>query len=318
MAPFFQLLDSIGLDTLGRGVIKRLAKRCLLSNNLPAAADVIGTERIPVQLLPYFSLSETAYTDEPNLFFPHMTIFDRLREQGENWSWIGYPTHIGSTDTILQAYRTHPATDVAYLHFSELDWIGHRHGPNSIEITNALKHMDNALQELLEEPISSGSRLILFGDHGMVDVTYQLDLWSHLRELPLHCPNDYLFFLDSTQARFWFFSEGAEQQIRGLLSSLSGGHILDSTERQELHVNFPGREYGDLIFAIDGSGIIHPSFFSREGSGPKGMHGYLPDSKDNMTQAFAVGPEVSPEELGTIPMTQIYHLIGETLGLPAT
>ncbi len=311
--PFLSVIDSLSLDKYLRGVIRRMAKRQAKKLGHHAAADVMGTEQIPLSLLSFFALSEKVYTDDNDAFAPHVTFFDLLREKRKSWAWIGYPRHFGSSESILSAYYEAEPADVVYLHFSELDWIGHRFGPDSKERREALLKIDQAVKSLLVPSLKAGKRAVIFGDHGMVNVEYELDLKKILKKLPLRTPDDYLSFLDSTQARFWFFTPEAEQTVRAALMALDGGHILEDSERKKLHVDFKHRRYGDLVFALDGPGIIHPSYFSKGGPAPKGMHGYLPHIEDNKTQVLAVGEGIESQERGLIEMVQIYELLKESL-----
>ncbi|MCB0333764.1 MAG: alkaline phosphatase family protein [Bdellovibrionales bacterium] len=310
---FLSVIDSLSLDRYFRGVIRRIAKRHAKKLGHHAAADVMGTEQIPLSLLSFFALSEKVYTDDTDAFAPNLTFFDLLRQKNKTWAWIGYPRHFGSSESILNAYYDAEHADVVYLHFSELDWIGHQYGPDSRERREALTKIDQAVKSLLVPSLKAGKRAVIFGDHGMVNVEYQLNLEKVLKKLPLKVPGDYLYFLDSTQARFWFSSFSAERVVRQALEGVKGGHILGDKERRELHIDFKHRKYGDLFFAVDGPGIIHPSFFSRNGDGPKGMHGYLPHVKDNMTQVIVAGEGVSCEERGTLRMVKICNLLKEFL-----
>lgn len=317
LSPFCSLLEVIerfGFDRYFRGIIRRMAVSRLMKLGCVAAAEVISTEKIPLHLLPNFTLAELRHTDSPFPYGTHPTIFDELREGGKTWFWAGYPRHFGSTENILKVYQSAPESDVYYLHFSELDWIGHKSGPESKEIQESLRKLDNILKVLLGEELRSNkARMVIFGDHGMAKVRYQINIEEHVSKLPYRNGVEYLLFLDSTQARFWFFDDDARRDICVLLSSIDGGHILTEQEREELRIRFKDRSYGDLIYMLDGPGIIHPSYFARAGAGPKGMHGYLPDITENMSQIFAVGPGVPADDLGTIPMREIFSIIKRTI-----
>ncbi len=302
-----KLLDILGIDGIPRRIIKRIARRIERSRGFAASADVMDTAKIPLDLLPYFAFSERGYTDDPNIFSPHKTFFDILREKGISWNWIGYPRHFGSAQSIMEEYRKSKPADLSYLHFSELDWIGHKYGPNSSEMARAKESLDGTLKKLLEVPLSQGSAVFIFGDHGMVEVTKLLDLKSKLESLPLKLHSDFIYFLDSTQARFWFRTETAREVVTECLNSLKDGRILREQELKELHLNFSHNRYGDLIFAINGGSMIHPSFFASSGMAPKGMHGYTPEVLDNMTQVFYTGK--NRNDLGVLRMTGIFELL---------
>lgn len=300
-------------EQVARSLLRRIAKRVERLRGHHAAAAVMSTARIPLQLLPLFALAEKTFTDAPSAFAPHRSVFDEFSSRGFSWNWIGYPRHFGSTESILRTYAESPKRDVVYLHFSELDWLGHRYGPDSAEIRRALSQMDSMLRSILEHALQRGARAVVFGDHGMVEVQRRIDLEQRLAALPLRLGVDYVVFLDSTQARFWFLEEGARAPIESLLRTLPEGHILSAEEQSRLRIRFKDNRYGDLIFMLDGGTIIHPSYFDREGQGPAGMHGYLPEVDANATQVIAVGSEVPTRDLGTIPMTALYDVILDTV-----
>lgn len=311
LRPFtgiLQNLDPRGDLRTGRGIIKRFSRMREYAAGFEASARVLSTEAIPLWLLPYFAPAEREYTDKADVFSPFMTIFDLMRNNNMSWAWIGYPRHFGSTESILAEYQKLSASvDFAYLHFSELDWIGHRHGPDSKERIKAFRNLDRILEELLDPALQAGAKVAIFGDHGMVAVRSQLDLWAKLHSLDLKLARDYLVFLDSTQARFWYFNPLAKRVIEDMLSELPEGHILQEHERKELGLCFSGRDYGDSIFVLDLPAIIHPSFFSRAAVGPTGMHGYLPHLRENNTQLILAGSGIEADQLGLIHMTDIFE-----------
>ena len=311
-------LDRLSLDGVVRGPIRRLAKRREQRCGRPASAAVMSTAQIPLRFLPCFSLCEAQFTDSPNVFGDHRTIFDHFRRVGLTWNWIGYPRDFGSTESILRRYADSPRADVVYLHFSELDWLGHKHGPATPEVFAALTRLDATLRSLLEPAVQRGAKIVIFGDHGMVQVQHRLDIEACLRALPLSAPGDYLYFLDSTQARFWFFSDRARTLVTAALQQLTGGHIVSDAERSALHINFRHSRFGELIYMLHGGHIIHPSFFDRSAEGPHGMHGYLPDVHDNRTQVMAVAPHLPPGDRGTISMREIFPLMLQAFDLTDT
>lgn len=319
LKPFrflLRFLEKLKLDLFVRGVIRRLAARKLRKCGYEAGAEAISTERIPLTLLPFFTLAELVHTDDIDPYNGKETLFRAMRERGLSWEWIGYPRHHGNSENILQRLKAARETDLYYLHFSELDWVGHKYGPDGAEMKKALSSLDKMLGPILREAFEDkGAAVVVFGDHGMAQVQFTLDLEARLTHLPYENGKQYLMFLDSTQARFWFFDEQAEERICSLLSEISEGHILSEEERAELRIRFKDRSYGDLIFMLDEPGIIHPSYFVRSGAGPKGMHGYLPKVTENMTQILAAAPKIDPEDIGTIPMREMYPFIKNILDL---
>jgi predicted AlkP superfamily pyrophosphatase or phosphodiesterase len=177
----------------------------------------------------------------------------------------------------------------------------------------ALGEMDSTLRSVLEGPLTDGASAVVFGDHGMVEVEFEIDLRATLAKLPVTLGKDFLYFLDSTQARLWFFDDRAREVILEALAGIEAGHVVTDAERRTLGIEFQDPRYGDEIFVLDGPGILHPSFFSKGSQGPRGMHGYLPAIRDNTTQVLAVGPGIRQGDLGTIPMTQIYQIINDVI-----
>ncbi len=313
LEPVASLIERSGVSWPFRKVIKRIGRWSERRKGNVASAEVLSTDQIPLNLLHFFSLSEKRHSDTEGVYGDDDTIFDAFRRSGKTWSWFGYPRDFGSTTSILSRYRESSHADVVYMHFSEIDWVGHRFGPDSAEMDEAITQMDNTVREVLEEPLRRGRRAVIFGDHGMVKIKYVLDLKRVLGNLPLKLGHDYLYFLDSTQVRLWFFTSAAEDIVREALTEIDGGRVLDCDERKRLGIDFADRRYGDMLFAVDGPGLIHPSFFSRGKSTPLGMHGYMPSVRENATQVIAIGSGIAPRDLGTIEMTEIYHIILETL-----
>jgi hypothetical protein len=297
-----RVIDPWGAVGIGRGVIKRIGRAVCRRSGHRAAADVLSTSRIPLHLLSSFAPAECKYTDDIGSLNAHPTLFDHLRKHGKTWTWVGYPRHFGSFESIAKTFQSSPKNDVTYLHFSELDWLGHKFGPDSEEVTRAITSLDDGIRTLLAPHLTSESRVVVFGDHGMARVTYRIDMMTVLKAVPFVLGTDYVTFLDSTQARFWFHSSDARTAIEKALRETHGGHILSTDERRAL---------GETIFAVDGPGLIHPSFFDHTASGPKGMHGYLPAVEENQTQIFLYPSE--PRDRGTIRMTEMFGLMRDHL-----
>ena len=94
----------------------------------------------------------------------------------------------------------------------------------------------------------------------MCQVDGIINLKEKLDSLEIKANDDYIVFLDSTLARFWFFTKKVEDQIIKLLNTVKQGHILSNAERRKLQV--PSNEaYGHTIFVADEGYVFHPSYF---------------------------------------------------------
>ena len=142
---------------------------------------------------------------------------------------------------------------IEFIYFGELDDMGHKYGPNSDEIKEAVRDIDERMKGLDFD--------LIFSDHGMVEVSKTL-------EVPItdDC------FLDSDMARYW----GDEEELNAIGEKLSfeDGEIL----------NWPDKRFGDLIFLAKTGRLIYPNFFNDRIV--RGMHGY--DGKDKEMKAFYV------------------------------
>lgn len=56
--------------------------------------------------------------------------------------------------------------DILFIHFHGIDDAGHSYGPGSIEESQAIQHIDGAVQQLISE-LPPGTLVIVFADHGM-------------------------------------------------------------------------------------------------------------------------------------------------------
>jgi len=133
----------------------------------------------------------------------------------------------------------------------------------------------------------------------------------------LSVPRDYLFFLDSTMARFWFKTERARRIVIGSLESLQGGRWVTSEERQKYRIRYSHDRFGQEIWWAHGGVLISPNFWQwREPV--LGMHGYRWEEIDNRS-GFAVisrkGSKASCRRQGMIEMVDIYATAVEMLGL---
>lgn len=72
-----------------------------------------------------------------------------------------------------------PATDFLAISFSSTDYVGHRFGPNSIEVADTYLRLDRDLGDLfsyLDKKVGAGNYMVfLTSDHGVVDVPVSLN-----------------------------------------------------------------------------------------------------------------------------------------------
>src|ERR1017187_3403833 len=145
---------------------------------VPAFAKYYASAaQIPLAYLPYFDLVEKRAPWDKRVGFE--SLFALLDQHGIAWHQSSWPetnrladhSDEGITRHVLQSLR--PEHRFAYVHLQELDSTGHVHGPNSSELLNQLIKTDGLCRQLIESAREkyASVNVILFGDHGMVNVT---------------------------------------------------------------------------------------------------------------------------------------------------
>jgi hypothetical protein len=295
---------------------------------LPAFAKAYASSaQIPLAYLPYFDLVEKRAPWDREAGFE--SLFGLLGRQKIAWHQCSWPesnrladhSDAGIVRHVLQTLR--PEHRLAYVHLGELDGIGHLHGPGSRALQTQLARTDDLCRQLIESAraIYPAVNVILFGDHGMVNVTTTLDLTPIIESTGLRFGSDFAYFLDSTMARFWFFHRGAEQAMRAAFRNVSGGRLLSADEMKQFGIAGCDRRNGEVIFLADPGVLLFPNFFQAEGEPIKGMHGYDPDCADNLGLFLlhrADQPELAGRRLGKVNPHQIFPLLKCLLDLPET
>lgn len=233
---------------------------------------------IPAIFLDYFETTQLPITT-PDAF-PVPTIFDILRKEKRKYLFL--TPHKGKDDIVFKTvYKLieNEEKDFWFIKFETLDQLGHRYGPNSSKMREALKNIDRFIYKLylrFRERYKSGVFIVL-SDHGMNHVNSIINIKRKLDGLPLTPPKDYIYFIDSTMTRFWFFNEKAKKLTLDALSKINAGRILGDNELRMLGIDKIGHRYGEIIFVLKEGYVFFPDFF-RWDTPPRGMHGYAFES----------------------------------------
>lgn len=211
---------------------------------------------------------------------PITNLFDVLRRSDRSFVSIDWPNMISnkkssiffshSKEHIFNLTKNVDA-DFCFTHFFDLDYIAHEFGTKSQQVKNSVKTLDEILEQL------DTKDMLFFSDHGMVDVVEEIDIFSKIEGLNLEFGKDFVYFLDSSLARFWFFNKKAKTQVIEALEELKNGHILSQREINEVFM-LP-KNCCDLIFLADPGILISPNFFQGNKK-VKAMHGYDPVHTD--------------------------------------
>lgn len=269
LRAFLRFTDKVPNDRLcanARNILFRiLGKRHGISNVIPS------------QLLAYFSPKLKDEFTTKNILRHVPTIFDILRENDMSYELQRPAPRLenAAINDIIDRLERRKIPDLTVIHPCSIDLIGHKFGPHSSHIKRTVKKVDQQMYRIIRSIGFSSEKilLIILSDHGMSPVTRKYDMLELLDQLSLTGGKDYLVFLDSTMARFWFFNKRARKLIYERLSTLKCGQMLHKSDMKKLGINNIGQEYGELIFALNEGYTIFPDFF-RKCNPPKGMHGY--------------------------------------------
>ncbi len=282
-----------------------------------ASALYAYAAEVPWRYLPMFAFSEHHDPTEPGVY-PSPSLFDLLREAGRRWLYIGYPHDDQSTKGIVSAVRSRRIGDehLVFLHFAEVDWSGHL-GPDHPARRRALQDVDSALSGIVEDMARSGMSpdILVFGDHGMAEVRKVVNILPALQQLDSKPGRDYAFFLDSTVARFWFREPEAVSAVRARLKELRHGVLLDDGRLRRLGLDGAPPALGELFYVVPAGTVIFPSFFQKT-SPPGGMHGYLPDERENWGRWILRAADLSADQSAPVDLVDVFPIMATLLDLP--
>jgi len=305
------------LPDLPERALRRLIKRIAMRRY---PSPTLSTARAPFHLLKYFSFPMQCRMDEPR-FVKSDAVFDHLLKAGRRWIYHGSPNHKVDLYSVIKRVEQElfPGIEFAFFHVGDLDRAGHRYGPDSQVIKEILQKIDKGIKRIWEiaKKCFEEGHLVIMGDHGMMEVRRHLDIWSELKKLPVRLEKDYLMFLDSTMARFWFFSKKAEELITDLLNNIDNGHILSQGEKDKYHLNYSHNKFGDIIFLVDPGVLIFPNFYQKRKS-VKGMHGYAPETPEQQSALLIHSPKVKyPKRFEEpVDMRRVFPTLLDLLDLP--
>lgn len=326
----FHMARALPASPAGPGMEHRSGVRALLDQSARErvtryAATYVNSMSAPLCVLPFFSPVEQHAPWDPRVGY--RSVFQQLDAQGVSWLQCCWPasnllpdhSDVGIVRHVLGSLR--PEHRFAFVHLQELDGVGHQFGPNSQQLDERLLQTDALCRQLLSA-LQERYRhldLVLFGDHGMVNVTRNVDVAQVLASTGLQLGVDYVAFLDSTMARFWFFHAQARRRVAEALAGLPGGRILETADLKRYRLTRCDSRNGELIFLADPGVLIFPNYFQAGGEPIKGMHGYDPDCPDNLGYFLYHVPENDGRlgrDLGKVEAWELHPLLCQLLDLP--
>lgn len=230
----------------------------------------LASYNIPYKLIHNFdfTLKKSFLDNEPFEGIP--TIVDVLNANGKTF----YYTHGIKADTFKKLENV----DLGIVYLSDIDFTAHLFGLQSPRFSKTLKKVDGKVKTIFEtcKKFNPNTNIIVFSDHGMANVHTILTFKELFKDKRLG--DRYLFALDGTKVRFWYFDDSIQNEIHELFKDKTYGHFLTDDEKKKFRIKFDHNLYGDDIFLLDQGYSIFPNFMSW--AKPKAMHAYHPKYKE--------------------------------------
>lgn len=245
---------------------------------------------IPLKLLPMFSLTEDLLIHiQPNAFQVE-SVFDIMLQENKRFyynSFTALGMGSGTDEDRSQRVYNHIADeyDLYLIYIGALDFAGHYYGTSSDERYTATRKVDEIIKQVRSKFLEYYDvvNFIVFGDHGMMDVVAQINVWDEIdttaKKHGLKNGKDFLVFLDSTMLRFWFLQKTARQPFSLMFETnhfSKYGQLISEAFGKKYCIPAPSPRYGELIWWANPGVLIYPDYFHHF-KPVKGMHGYAPD-----------------------------------------
>jgi hypothetical protein len=285
----------------------------VISKRIARSEGYFSTYELPVRHLRLFDICETKNIYKPGAIDGSTSVFDYFVDR--RIPYRSYSYHDGTDEALLERAREDIRTgpeSVFFLYLAGLDAYLHNHCKDLDRVSRRIEWYFERIRGLVEAAKTRASevRYFVFSDHGMTPVTEHYDLIGELRRAGIGPERDYLSVFDSTMARFWFQDATCRNDVCALLEQCPAGRVLKDAELKEMHVFFPDRRYGELIFLMNPGVLIHPSFFGNYA--PAGMHGYDPDDSYSSAAYVSNVQDHTPETI-----RDLYHVITTEASLAA-
>ena len=202
------------------------------------------------------------------------------------------------------------------LYFSDTDDAGHKYGPDSTEVADAVHELDAEVGALeagigrLKLPVD----VIVVADHGMATIQ---DGWVNLDQDGLNVP-----LLEKSEGLFLYPKSdmAAEQVFESLEGSSEKFRVFRRKEvPTNLHFDSNPRE-GDPVIVATGPYAIRAVSDESNSKPAVGNHGFDPMVVPEMKAIFiAEGPDIRPgTRIAPFENVDVYPFIAKILGLDTT
>lgn len=277
---------------------------------------------VPPKLLPFFRPCE----DMKPLHAPDAlgakSIFDLCRERNLRYRYLAHPVSGDDQQihaTLVRELRQGAPYDFYVIQYSMVDQKGHTHGPDSAAVRQRhLRDLDEKFATIHAALVAGYDSWDMFvvGSHGMAPIEVEVDLMTSLRAAKAKVGTDYVVFVNSTIALFWYLTKTGQQAIEVLLPTIPRTRIIDQAERITRRIP-TDRRWGDAMLAADPGVLFWPDFFHVKDSKLLGMHGYLDkrtETNGTMVLASSNG-HTNPRDARVRPLIDVFPTLCDLLGV---
>jgi hypothetical protein len=286
-----------------------------------ADKDILNVRyAIPVNMINYFSPTESrlAY-DDPD-FFRNENILYRLKDKGYTYDIEDFVKHnkIKGTDEerinrLKEKIKEKKLKDFTLLYVGKGE-IAHDTGTHNSDFHSKLEEYDTLLKsidELLEEKYGDDYVFIVLGDHGMVNVNDYIDVTPIIKRIKkkfnLRIGEDFIYFIDSTCFRIWLKDNALLSKVDLCVKDMLW-EVIDTS----VDVKMIDEKYGDLIYIIKPGIMFFPDFFNLKKK--RGMHGYQNTIEEQKGMMVCIG-DVESRQIESMHLYEVNDFIAKLYGL---
>mgnify|MGYP006176199853 CR=1 FL=1 len=299
-----------------RKIIRLIAQCFGRTNRIKKYCDPCN---IPIKYLHKFSYS-SVMSNYPweNDFMKNNTIFHYLNNKSMTYYYHCIPDYKVKSKIVCERFlrEYNERYDYAFLFIGDLDSVGHKFGPNSIERKNTLQTVDKRIETIYNHALKFNKNLniIILGDHGMAEVDKSIDIEPSLGRLKKNGLK-FDYFVDATMLRIWSKHKSTQRKIFDEINKIDGLIYIDKKLELKYSINYSHNFFWDQCWQVNDGCILHPNFFSTK-SAPIGMHGYLPDTQDNKPAYIVHSSNINlkSDKVNDIDMKIFYQLQKALLG----
>lgn len=231
----------------------------------------VDLPRIPLRLLSEMTISDYLFRYQRKEKLGSPDLLPGILERAGLKTTFIYGSAQKITDTILAGRMD--KFDVLMIHYGDTDSAGHRYGPGSLEVKEALLGIDKSLQSVIGRMGSDIDLVAVFGDHDMLSVTKQIDILSLMRPAVHSVRGEIAYIVNGSLMRAICETKRAQDILEAFLSSLPHlGRIVSISELDARELP-SGKAYGDLVFWAHPGVYFWPNYFHPRPF--KGMHTYF-------------------------------------------